>query len=468
MRSDSEQRPRVRADHLDAAFVVGGDGEYCRPPCDRAALRDPACNLYKSPAAAEADGLVPCPRCGPELTPLQPPDDASGRLAHRSVTLLKTLDGAADDATLAALLDVDEASLSLAFIATFGVTPAQYGETHRLHLAQRLFAETALDANVVAQATGFDDARALLALIERRYRAAPRAAGGDGLTADRIGIDLGYQPPYAWSQLLGFLGGRAIDGAESIDDGCYRRTLRATHQGREVTGWIEIAQAPVPCALRVNVALSLAPALPQVLSRVRHVFDLGLDPRAVGAALGDLAADEPGLRLPGAFDPFELAVRAVLGQQITVKAARTLAARFTAAFGTPLRTPFTALDRLFPTPETVAAQSVDAIASLGIIGARARTILGIADAMASGRLLLRAGAELAPTVQALKSLPGIGEWTAQYIAMRALAARDAFPHTDYGVMKSLAERNPRRVLALAEPWRPWRAYAVMHLWRRLA
>lgn len=424
--------------------------------------------FYKSAPAAEADGLLPCPHCRPELGPPQPAGDAPGRLAQRALTLLTTAEGRPDAAMLAALLEVDEAALTSAFRAHFGVTPAQYADTHVLQLAKRLFADTDLPADVIAQATGFADAQALVVALERRYKSNPREPGRAVRPADRIEFELGYQPPYAWHRLLGFLGGRTIDGAESIDAGCYRRTLRVGSEDAEHRGWIEIAEAPTPCALRVNVALTLLPVLPRVLSRVRHVFDLALDPLAVTAALGELAADEPGLRLPGAFDAFELAVRAVLGQQITVKAARTLAARFTAAFGTPIDTPFSALDRLFPTAATVAAQSVDAIASLGIIGARARSILGIADAMASGRLLLEPGAALVPSVQALKALPGIGEWTAQYIAMRALAARDAFPHTDYGVMKSLGERNPRRVLALAEPWRPWRAYAVMHLWRRLA
>jgi len=468
MQPDPETRPQDRY-ALDAgAAFSGGCGEYCRPGCERRARLDDACKFYKSSAAAEADGLAPCPVCKPESMPVPQPDDAPGRLAHRAAMHLQTLDGEADTAALAALLDVDEATLSQAFGASFGVTPAQYAETHRLHVARRLVAATALPAGLIAQATGFADERALLARLGQHGRKASRAADRGMRIADHIEFDLGYQPPYAWSGLLGFLGGRAIDGVESIEDGRYRRTLRATHCGQEGIGWVEVAQSPAPHALRVHVATSLAPLLPQVLARVRQVFDLGLDPLAPGAALGELAADEPGLRLPGAFDPFELAVRAVLGQQITVKAARTLAARFTAAFGTPITTPFSGLDRLFPTPATIAAQSVDAIASLGIIGARARTILGIADAIAAGRLLLRAGADFTPTVQALKSLPGIGDWTAQYIAMRALGARDAFPHTDYGVMKSLDERNPRRVLALAEPWRPWRAYAVMHLWRRLA
>jgi AraC family transcriptional regulator of adaptative response / DNA-3-methyladenine glycosylase II len=213
---------------------------------------------------------------------------------------------------------------------------------------------------------------------------------------------------------------------------------------------------------------SLLPVLREVLASAWHAFDLGAEPRAIAQVLGALAHDAPGLRLPGTFDAFELVVRAILGQQITVKAARTLASRFVAAFGTPLDTPFAGLTRVFPAPATVAALAVDAIASLGIIGARTRTILAVAAALADGSLQLRPGTDPGATLKALQALPGIGEWTAQYIAMRALAAHDAFPHTDYGVMKALDERNPRRVLASGEAWRPYRAYAVMHLWRSLA
>lgn len=278
-------------------------------------------------------------------------------------------------------------------------------------------------------------------------------------------IELPYRAPFAWPRLLAFLGGRAIDGAEAIADDCYRRNLRITTDTATLSGWLEVSHGAQ--ALHVTLAGSLAPASAEVTACLRHVFDLDADPHAISLTLGPLAADEPGLRLPGAFDPFELAVRAVLGQQITVRAARTLAARFTRAFGTPIVTPFADLNLLFPEAASVAGLTVDEIASLGIIGSRTRTILALAEALASGRLVLAPGIEPVTAVSALKALPGIGEWTAQYIAMRALGAADAFPHTDYGVMKALDEKNPRRVLALAEAWRPFRAYAVMHLWRSL-
>jgi AraC family transcriptional regulator of adaptative response / DNA-3-methyladenine glycosylase II len=197
------------------------------------------------------------------------------------------------------------------------------------------------------------------------------------------------------------------------------------------------------------------------------VFDLSCQPQDIVAALGAWARPHAGLRLPGAFDGFELAVRAVLGQQITVRAATTLAGRFAGAFGDTVVTPYAGLQRAFPTASAVAARSIDDIAKLGIISTRAKTIRALAQAIAAGQLTLDPSAEVDATLVVLKQIPGIGEWTAQYIAMRALAWPDAFPHTDYGVMKAMNEVNAKRVLAKAEAWRPWRAYAVMHLWNSL-
>jgi AraC family transcriptional regulator of adaptative response / DNA-3-methyladenine glycosylase II len=215
------------------------------------------------------------------------------------------------------------------------------------------------------------------------------------------------------------------------------------------------------------VSASLVKALPPVLSRVKALMDLACHPAEVAQALGALAKRHPGLRVPGAFDGFELAVRAILGQQVTVAGARTLAGRFAASFGDPVATPFESLTTLFPTAARVAELPPSRIARLGMPGARARTVVALARAVADGRVVLAPNADVAATLDALRALPGVGEWTAQYIAMRALSWPDAFPHTDLGVMKALGETGPRRVLAAGEAWRPWRAYAVMHLWQSL-
>ena len=247
-----------------------------------------------------------------------------------------------------------------------------------------------------------------------------------------------------------------------------RGAVCADGAGGEASGLARRRTAPIDKPLlRVEVSLSLAPALLPTLSRVKRLFDLNADPCQIAERLGPLAAAHPGLRVPCAFDGFEMAVRAILGQQISVKAATTLAGRFAAAFGEPLATPFPLLTHLAPPPECVAGLEVEQLTGLGIVTARAKSILALAQASAEGRIALQPGANVEPTLTRLRALPGIGEWTAQYIAMRALAWPDAYPHTDLGLLKALGETDPQRVLERAEEWRPWRAYAAMHLWKSL-
>lgn len=279
---------------------------------------------------------------------------------------------------------------------------------------------------------------------------------------------LPYHPPFDWPGLAGFLSTRALAGVERVGDDGYLRTVRVG----EHEGWVRVRHAPEQCALLVEATSSLAPALPSILSRLRHLFDLDARPDAIAERLGadallaDAVARNPGLRVPGAFDGFELAVRAVLGQQVTVRAAATLAGRFARAFGEPVRTPHPELDRLSPGPERVAGAAVEEIASLGIIRTRARSILALADAVASGRLRLEAGAEPEATMRQLVALPGIGPWTAHYVAMRALRWSDAFPKEDVALRKSLGGVTAARAESLSQAWRPWRSYATLYLWQR--
>jgi AraC family transcriptional regulator of adaptative response / DNA-3-methyladenine glycosylase II len=280
-------------------------------------------------------------------------------------------------------------------------------------------------------------------------------------------FEVPFRRPYDWSAMLSFLGARAVAGVEENDGIVYRRSLRVVSDGCDRLGWIEITPAKGKSALSVTASGSLTKANGAITDRVARLMDVAASPRVISNALGPLAAANPGLRVPGAVDGFEIGVRAILGQQVTVAAARTVAGRFAAAFGNPIETPSASIRTVFPTAQRVAELNVDKIARLGVIAARSRSILALARAIADEEIVLEPGADPSAEVAKLRALPGIGEWTAQYIAMRALGWRDAFPHTDYGVMKAMGESNPRRVLNIAEAWRPWRSYAVMHLWHSL-
>ena len=349
----------------------------------------------------------------------------------------------------------------------------EFAQTQRLLLAKRLLTDTALPVTEVAYRERLRQPAALQRAVQAALPAAaqpvapPHARRRRRLRADALNFELSFRPPYDWPAVSAFLGARAIAGVEAVDGSCYRRTVRIPIDGKEHRGWIEVALSPKKPTLRVAVSASLAKALPPVLSRVKALMDLACHPAEVARALGALASSHPGLRVPGAFDGFEVAVRAILGQQVTVAAARTVAGRFAAAFGDPIETPFASLTTVFPTAKRVAELPYGRIARLGMPGARARTVLALARAVADGDLVLMPNADIEATLDRLRALPGVGEWTAQYIAMRALAWPDAFPHTDLGVMKALGETDARRVLAAGEAWRPWRAYAVMHLWQSL-
>jgi AraC family transcriptional regulator of adaptative response / DNA-3-methyladenine glycosylase II len=467
---------KARDARFDGRFFVAVSSTriYCRPVCTVRPPMRKNCRFYPSAAAAEAGGYRPCLRCRPELAPGNASVDATSRLAQAGASLIE--DRALDEESLnaiAARLGITDRHLRRAFGTEFGVSPVEFAQTQRLLLAKRLLTDTALPVTEIAFASGFGSLRRFNALFKQRYRLQPSQLRRHMKThgavfSDALNFELSFRPPYDWQGVSAFLGTRAIAGVEAVEDGCYRRTARIRLEGKDHLGWIEISPSPKKSALRVTVSASLATALPPVLSRVKALMDLACNPAEVAQALGELGRDRPGLRVPGAFDGFEVAVRAILGQQVTVAAARTVAGRFAAAFGERLETPFGSLGTVFPTAERIAGLPYGRIARLGMPGARARTVLGLARAVAGGKLDLVPNADIDATLDRLRALPGIGEWTAQYIAMRALAWPDAFPHTDLGVMKALNEKDPRRVLAAGEAWRPWRAYAVMHLWNSLA
>ena len=369
------------------------------------------------------------------------------------------------------------------FADAFGVSPIDYAQTQRLLMAKRLLADTGLPITEVALAAGFGSLRRFNTLFSERYGLAPsqlrrnmvaddasarHTKAADAAVPDpTLRFELGYRPPLDWPRLLAFLQGRCIAGVEQVDDTAYRRTVRMGQGPQAPTGWLEITQAAGREALAVTVSAGLLRALPAVLAGVRRLCDLDCDPQAVGQVLGDLGADAPGLRVPGAFDGFEMSVRAVLGQQVTVRAAHTLAGRLARALGEPLDTPFETLTHLFPTAQRVADASPDEIGSLGIVRQRVSAIQALAREVAEGRLDIGPAADVEATMAQLEALPGIGRWTARYIALRALGWPDAWPSGDIALHKALGVRKAAHADAIAEAWSPWRGYATLHLWRRL-
>ena len=468
---------RARDARFDGRFFVAVSSTriYCRPVCTVKPPKRENCRFYPSAAAAETAGYRPCLRCRPELAPGNASVDATTRVAQAAASLIE--DRALEEGGLDAIatrLGITDRHLRRAFGAEFGVSPVEFAQTQRLLLAKRLLTDTALPVTEVAYASGFGSLRRFNALFKQRYRLQPsmlrrhmRTRERSTAEPDTLNFELSFRPPYDWPAVSGFLGARTIAGVEAVENACYRRTVRVPADGKDHLGWIEVGLSARKPALRIAVSASLARALPPVLSRVKALMDLSCNPTEVSRTLGALAKRNPGLRVPGAFDGFEVAIRAIVGQQVSVAAARTIVGRIAAALGDAIDTPFASLGAVFPTPERVAGATAGSIARLGMPGSRARSVIALARAVADGALVLAPNADIDSTLERLRALPGVGEWTAQYIAMRALAWPDAFPHTDLGVMKALRESDPRRVLEAGEAWRPWRAYAVMHLWQSL-
>ncbi len=463
---------RSRDARFDGRFftAVRSTRIYCRPVCTAPLPKRENCSFFPSAAAAEGAGFRPCLRCRPELAPGLASVDASARLARAAANLID--DGALADANLASLasqLGVTDRHLRRVFEAEFGVTPIAYAQTARLLLAKRLLTDTAMPVTEVALAAGFGSLRRLNTLFAQRYRLSPtalRRQHGAPRPLDHHVFRLHSRAPYDFDALLQFLAYRAIDGVEAVDARSYRRTLALPNaQGRVASGWVEVRRAHRGTGVEARVDARLAPVIPRVLAAVKHAFDLNCRPEEVAAALGELAHAHPGLRLPGAFDAFEIGVRGIVGQQVTVKAARTLAARLVQRFGAPLDTPFAGVERVFPASATLADCKPSQIAQLGIVAQRAHAIVAFARALADGTLQLAPGADVERALEALRALPGVGPWTAHYIAMRALHWPDAFPPGDVGVLRALKLKRAGEAEARAQAWRPWRAYAVIHLWQ---
>jgi len=475
---------KARDARFDGRLFVGVTSTrvYCRPICRVRTPKRENCRFFATPAQAEAESFRPCLKCRPEIAPgpglAWTVMDASRTLACQAADWLDTLAANGEAPRLSVLashVGVSDRHLRRIFQAEHGVTPVQYLQTRRLLMAKQLLTDTRMPLSQVALASGFGSLRRFNAAFAGNYRMSPSRLRGDAVGSDAarageaISITLGFRTPCDTQRLTRFLAQRAIPRVEQVDGARIRRTLRAGVVG-ERSGWIEASFAPASAQLLLRFAPELAPASAKLVAAVRRWLDLDAAPQTIDAALA-LLPGEDGLRLPGSLDTFELAVRAVLGQQVTVAAARTLARRVVECFGEPAVTPWSDIDRTFPAPERMACAAVEQIAELGIIRTRANAIVEIARAWP--RLSQRLGAHRPPEplIEELCALPGIGPWTAHYIAMRALSWPDAFPPQDVAVLKAMKQlfgsATQREADALAEAWRPWRAYAVLRLWNSL-
>jgi AraC family transcriptional regulator of adaptative response / DNA-3-methyladenine glycosylase II len=463
---------------FDGRFFVGvrTTGIYCRPVCRVRLPLEKNCTFFNSAPAAEGAGFRPCLRCRPETAPGWSNTDISNQLAIAASRLIEQqLHNAPRVTEIADKLGVTDRHLRRIFEEHFGVSPVDYLQTQRLLLAKRLLTDTTMSVTDVAGAAGFGSLRRLNASMKERYALSPsalRAQSDDDQSASSpkravLKFTMPVRAPYDFEWICQFFASRSIESVEQAEPSSYQRVLTVNGPDGPLVGWIRFERA-TETSLSLTVSAGLAPAIAPVLLLARQLFDLDADPDAFLPALGNIAQKHPGIRVPGAVSGFEIAVRAVLGQQVTVKAARTLAARFVTRFGQPCKfEDQPGLTRAFPTPEKIARVRQSSIGELGIISRRAETIRTLAKAIAAGKLDLSAGAPVATTIEQLNAIPGIGDWTSQYMAMRALRWPDAFPAADYGVMKALDVKTAAKAREAAQQWSPWRAYAVMHLWASL-
>jgi len=457
--------------------AVRTTGIYCRPICPARTPKPENMRFYPTAAACQEAGYRPCLRCRPESSPDLGAWRGTSNTVSRALVLIEAgaMDGGDVDG-LAGRLGVGERQLRRLFRQHLGASPVAVAQTRRVLLAKQLIQETLLPMGEVALAAGFGSVRRFNETFQqlfgrppgdlRRSRAEEASAAAGGIT-----VKLPYRAPYDWAAMIGFLAARAIPGVESVTARRYARTLA-------VDGAVGVVTVSPGTGdfLVAEIRFPKVQALPAVIARIRRVFDLTADPGLIGdhlsqdPALAPLVAARPGLRAPGAWDGFELAVRAILGQQVSVAAARTAAGRLTQLLGEPLSEPDGALTHLFPSPAAIAAADP---ALLPGPHSRRATLRALASRLAEGELAIDPGSDRVEVAAALLEIPGIGPWTEQYIAMRGLCDPDAFLPSDLGVRRALEAldvtwRGPRVAAQLAESWRPWRAYALQHLWGALA
>ena len=457
--------------------AVTTTGIYCRPFCPAPTPKRANARFFPTAAAAQEAGFRPCLRCRPETSPELAFWFGSANTVSRALGLIEA--GGLDDAdveTLAGRLGVGGRQLRRLFMQHLGASPVAIAQTRRILLAKQLIQDTRLPMTEVAAAAGFGSIRRFNETFQHLFQRPPGALRRAAVIAEPFGatgsvtVKLGYRPPYDWDAMLAFLRARAIPGIEVVTGQQYARTIAIGGDH----GVLVVEHSDKNC-LKATVRFPGLRRLPAIIAGVRRVFDLAADPVAIGAhlsqdpVLAPLVAVRPGLRVPGAWDGFELAIRAILGQQITVAAATGLAGKLVACHGTPITDPVArdqGLTHLFPEPRQLAEAD---LAAIGMPNARRTALSALAAAVVADPLIFGPRRSLEDAITRLRSLAGIGEWTAQYIAMRALREPDAFPSADIGLMRALADARGVRptsadLLRQAETWRPWRAYAALHLW----
>lgn len=473
---------RSKDARYDGRFFIGitTTGIYCRPVCTARLPKPENCRYFRTAAEAEKAGFRPCLLCRPELAPGASRVDASSELAARALYYLRDSCGEGRSlAELSGALGCSERHLRRVFKEEYHVTPVEYLQTCRLLLAKQLLAETSLTVLDVAMTAGFGSVRRMNELFMSRYRMTPlsvRRMTGKTDRADTVTVSLGFRTPYAWEELLAYLKPRAIPHIERVDGLFYERVLRITaRNGTVCCGTVRVTADEKSRSMKAMMSDSLVPVMPQVLSKVRQMFDLDCDPVVIEEKLQSMEellprGRVPGIRVPGCFDAFETACRAIIGQQITVRAASTICGRIAEVYGSPAETSTAGLDRTFPDERTVAGMGDDItekLGKLGVTAVRSRAIRSLAEALqGDDGIRLDRAADPETEIARLREIRGIGSWTANYIAMRTMGWTDAFLEDDAEIRRALPDRNDRERRQLSEAWKPWRSYAMMNLWNR--
>ena len=464
-------RARLTRDaRFDGKFYIGvlTSGVYCRPICPARTAKEENVRYYSTAAAAAEAGFRPCLRCRPECCPGTPAWLGTPSTVARALRLIGETgleDGGVE--LLAERLGVGSRHLRRLFLRHLGATPSAVAQTRRLHFAKKLIDETHLPMFQIAEASGFGCVRRFNASIQKVYSRTPTqirkiARQRAVQPQDQYVFRLRFRPPYDWNSMLTYLAARATPGVECVDGNSYRRTI--SWQGNH--GYFEASVDESNVCLVVRVQFGDPRSLFFIVERIRSMFDLNADWTSIVRSLrGDrvlatLVEAAPGKRVPGCWNGFELAVRAILGQQVSVKGATTLAGRIASTFGQSF-SPAPELTHLFPTPAVLAEADLSRI---GLTTARAATIRAFAKAVHQGRINFEGIIDTQNFLADLVQIPGIGEWTAQYVAMRALGEPDALPTGDLGLLRALGLANSKELAKRSEAWRPWRAYAAMYLW----